>query len=170
MGDESPDAALEALVRRYSALVRAAAASVDNRRGRELAQDVEQTVFLNLWRQLSREQTITNPASYLYKCAVRETVRLLKMENRLPADPIDGAAEPADPRQPADARELSVAFGAALSSLADDRRRAVKAHLEGFSVDDIMKMYAWTYQRARNLIARGMADLRAALRERGIDG
>jgi hypothetical protein len=31
-------------------------------------------------------------------------------------------------------------------------------------------MYGWSYERARNLSTRGMADLRKALRERGIDG
>jgi len=33
-----------------------------------------------------------------------------------------------------------------------------------------MRMYGWPYQRARNLIARGMGDLRGALGARGIDG
>jgi DNA-directed RNA polymerase specialized sigma24 family protein len=51
---------------------------------------------------------------------------------------------------------------------APDRARAVKAHLAGFSVEEIMALCGWPYQRARNLIARGMADLRLALRERGM--
>jgi hypothetical protein len=31
-------------------------------------------------------------------------------------------------------------------------------------------MYGWTYQKARNLIARGMADVREALARRGVRG
>jgi hypothetical protein len=31
-------------------------------------------------------------------------------------------------------------------------------------------MYGWSYERARNLSTRGMADLRALLKTRGIDG
>ena len=46
----------------------------------------------------------------------------------------------------------------------------MRAHLAGFDVQEIIGMYGWPYQKARNLIARGMADLRAALRRRGIDG
>jgi hypothetical protein len=34
----------------------------------------------------------------------------------------------------------------------------------------IMPMYGWSYQKARNLIARGMSDLRSELRRRGVDG
>jgi hypothetical protein len=33
-----------------------------------------------------------------------------------------------------------------------------------------MEMYGWSYQKARNLVARGMADLREALARRGIHG
>ena len=78
-----------------------------------------------------------------------------------------------------DGEPLSVAGGeggkAALvesrvSALAVDRQRAVRAHLAGFDVREIMRMHGWPYQKARNLIARGMAELRAALHERGIHG
>ncbi len=65
-------------------------------------------------------------------------------------------------------REQRQALRASLETLAPDRARAVKAHLAGFSVEEIMALCGWPYQRARNLIARGMADLRVALRERGI--
>lgn len=56
----------------------------------------------------------------------------------------------------------------ALASLAPDRRKAVRAHLAGFDVNEIMTMYGWPYQKARNLITRGVADLRARLE--GIHG
>jgi DNA-directed RNA polymerase specialized sigma24 family protein len=44
----------------------------------------------------------------------------------------------------------------------------VRAHLQGLSVAEIMALYGWSYQKARNLIARRMADLRGALREKGV--
>jgi RNA polymerase sigma factor (sigma-70 family) len=166
------DAELESLVRRFSKLVRAAAARVGGAAGRQIADDVEQNVFLNLWKQLEREQTIDNPASYLYRCAIRETVRLLK---QLPqtADETAALDAPATAPAPDDqlvARERRKALEDAMQSLPVDRRRAVQAYLAGFSVPETMKMYGWSYQRARNLSTRGMADLRAELRNRGIDG
>ena len=52
--------------------------------------------------------------------------------------------------------------------MAPDRARAVRGHLAGFNVEELMTLYGWTYQRARNLIARGMADLRTELRAKGL--
>jgi DNA-directed RNA polymerase specialized sigma24 family protein len=157
-------------VQRYAGPVRAAATRVARGRGLNVADDVQQTVFLNIWRQLTNEQTITNPASYVYKCAVRETVRLLSAEDRLPTTSLDD--DGADPAAAADQEPsaVSAAVAAGLTTLSEERRRAVRAHLEGFSVAEIMDMHGWTYQRARNLIARGMSDLRLVLREQGIDG
>lgn len=166
---------LEDLVRRFSSLVRAAATRVGGSAGLHLADDVAQQVFVNIWRQLDREQTIVDPRSYVYKCAVRETVRLLQAEGRRPTvDLEEVAAEPQDTgRSPEDelaAQDTAAALAAALDTLAPDRRRAAEAHLQGYDVAEIMRMYGWPYQRARNLIARGMADLRAALAARGING
>jgi DNA-directed RNA polymerase specialized sigma24 family protein len=57
-----------------------------------------------------------------------------------------------------------------VASLAAERQRAVRAHLSGFDVQEIMAMHGWPYQKARNLIARGMAELREALLQKGIRG
>ena len=162
---------LESLVRRFSKLVRAVAARVGGRRGRQMADDVEQHVFLNIWKQLQREQVIENPASYVYRCAIRETVRLLGSERQDEGGAAEASEEPAErTADPAVSRERRELLAAAIKSLPIDRRRAVQAYLAGFSVPEMMKMYGWSYERARNLSTRGMAHLRAALRERGIDG
>jgi RNA polymerase sigma factor (sigma-70 family) len=170
---ELPDQTeLESLVRRFSALVRAVAARIGGRQGRQIAEDVEQHVFLNIWKQLQREQIIDNPGSYIYRCAVRETIRLLQAERRsnvgdeLPAEDV-AAPSAVDVAAVREQREL---LAEALKSLPIDRRRAVQGYLAGFSIPELMKMYGWSYERARNLSARGMADLRAALKTRGIDG
>jgi RNA polymerase sigma factor (sigma-70 family) len=169
------NARLEALVRQYSRLVRAVAGRVGGAKGREIAEDVEQRVFLSLWKQVSREQTILNPASYIYRCAVRETIRLLNGDRRdeqaLDQQVVETVQSPAmGPDDRLAARERALAMAEVLRTLAPDRRRAVQAYLAGFSVAETMGMYGWSYQRARNLVARGLADLRTALHERGING
>lgn len=170
-----PDhAQLETLIRQFSRLVRSVAGKVGGSQGRQIAEDVEQHVFLNLWKQLDREQIIENPASYIYRCAVRETVRLLSIERKDELSPED-SYEPSSSTVPMPdaqlaSRERAGIVAEALRTLSPDRRRAAQAYLAGFSVPETMTMYGWSYERARNLSARGMADLRAALRERGIDG
>jgi RNA polymerase sigma factor (sigma-70 family) len=167
------DAELEGLVRQFSKLVRAVAARVGGPRGREIAEDVEQEVFVNIWKQLSREQSITNPSSYIYRCAVRETIRLLKAERKTETlDDVIADTAPAAAGTPDDRlaeRERAARMAAAIKSLPIDRRRAVQAYLAVFSVPEVMQMYGWSYERARNLSSRGMADLRAELRRQGVD-
>jgi len=75
----------------------------------------------------------------------------------------------ADPEAALGHAELARALERALAWLSGDRERAARAHLTGFSVEEIERLYGWSYQKARNLIARGMADLRARLRDEGID-
>jgi RNA polymerase sigma factor (sigma-70 family) len=172
MADPPDRTQLESLVRRFSRLVRTAAARVGGSPGRQIADYVEQQVFLNIWKQLEREQSIDNPASYIYKCAVRETIRLLRAQRRgetLEGPDAETVAGPA-PGDVAASREQRELLAEAIKTLSVDRRRAVQAYLAGFSVPEMMTMYGWSYERARNLSTRGMADLRAALKERGIDG
>jgi len=168
------DAQLEDLVRRFSRLVRSVAARVGGSRGSQLAEDVEQEVFINIWKQLGREQFIENPSSYLYRCAVRETLRLLNRERGQSVALYDAAMAVRDrapgPDEQLLAGERADALTDAINTLSIDRRRAVQAYLAGFSVPEVMKMYGWSYERARNLSARGMADLRELLKERRFGG
>ena len=55
-----------------------------------------------------------------------------------------------------------------IEAIAPERRLAVWAHLSGFEVTEIMARYGWSYQKARNLVARGMCDLRRILHENGL--
>jgi DNA-directed RNA polymerase specialized sigma24 family protein len=57
-----------------------------------------------------------------------------------------------------------------MTRLPPERREAVQAHLAGYDVNEIMRMFGWNYQKARNLVGRGMMDLRAMLIEKGIRG
>ncbi len=163
---------LEALVRDYARLVRHAVRSVARRHTQTVLADVEQTVFLAIWQQVRREQTIDHPASYLYQAAVRETVRALRKAPVVEAGTeravewVDGPRTPEDLTLAAERREH---VRAAVAALPAERARAVRAHLRGFTVQEVMELYGWDYHKARNLIARGMADLRTGLREKGVE-
>ncbi len=169
-----PTEIFEEMVRTYARLVRSAVASVGGFRVTHLADDVEQRVFLQIWRQVENEQEIHHPSSYIYRAAVRETVRLLKrelaLEDRHEEAAMPPGAPPEEPHAVLEASELRGRIAQALATLPARRRRAVRAHLAGYKVDEIMGLYDWPYNKARNLIARGKADLRRALIERGVHG
>jgi RNA polymerase sigma factor (sigma-70 family) len=171
-GIRRDDSVVEEIVRKYGRLIRHAIRQAGGREGASLADDIEQSVIVSLWQQVAREQTIDHPASYIFKAAIRETVRAIRRERvrvDLAKASVSGpASQPMDPEQAAAARERREALAAALAGLAPDRARAVRAHLAGWSVQEIMELTGWTYQRTRNLVARGMADLRSALLARGV--
>jgi RNA polymerase sigma factor (sigma-70 family) len=160
------------LVRQYAGLVRAAVAKVLGRRDADLGDEVVQRVSEALWKQLRAEQVIEHPASYLYRCAVRETVRIVQRELDRREAPIEEASDVSamtvDPEDALRARQLAEITEQIVGGLHSDRGTAVRAHLAGFSVEEIMQMHGWPYQKARNLIARGLSELRAQLAARGI--
>lgn len=166
-GDEH--ARFDALARRYARLIRSVVQRVAGRQADSLGDDAEQEILLSLWKQVAQEREIVHPVSYIYRAAVRETTRLVRLARRMPVDALVGdgveapAADAAD--APHAAAETHARIEAALATLAPDRRRAAEAHLAGLTVQQIMDLTGWPYQRARNLIARGVADLRAALRK-----
>lgn len=169
-----PDARFDALVRDYGRLIRHAIRRAAGPDAPRLADDIEQAVLVSLWQQIAREQTIDHPASYVYRAAVREAVRAVRRERAHAAMAVPVGEQPEQgmrgttPDESVARREQRAALRASLETLRPERARAVRAHLAGFSVDEIMQLGGWPYQRARNLIARGMADLRVALRERGV--
>jgi RNA polymerase sigma factor (sigma-70 family) len=160
---------LEALVRDYGRLIAAAVRRV----GRSLPEhdraDVEQAILTSLWQQVAREQTIAHPSSYIFRAAIRETVRAVRQVRRRAEASLDDAGRvAADEFGGPDAllgrREVREAVASALRQLQPDRARAARAHLAGLSPGEMQELYGWSYQRARNLVARGMADLRAAMK------
>lgn len=163
----------EALVAGFGRLVAHAVRQVAGGAAANDLDDIEQDVLLALWKRVGAEQDIESPASYVYKAAIREAVRAVARVRRRAEDPLPEAearaprVAPAGEQLVAD-RERRDALRAALAALPPDRARAVRAHLAGWSVDELMRLHGWSYQRTRNLIARGMADVRRALRSRGM--
>jgi len=158
---------LEELVRRYGRLIRSVVARVFGRDD----DDVEQRVVVALWRKLDGGEPIEHPATYVYRAAVREAVRAVSEERRRAGAPLDEEHPEHGPDSEAQVagRQLAHLVGRCAAALVDERRRAVTAHLGGFSVEEIQSLHGWSYQKARNLVARGMADLRARLRAEGVD-
>lgn len=167
------DEKLTALIHDYGRLIAQAIRRVVGTAGLPDVSDIEQQVHVALWQQLRREQAIEYPASYVYKAAIREAVRAVRRYRARGEEPLESAPlQVAGPATRADrltdARRVQDALADALRAMAPDRARAVRGHLAGFNVEELMRLYGWTYQRARNLIARGMADLRTELRARGL--
>ncbi len=164
---------MEDLVHQYSRLIRVMVARVGKRLPLQVREDIEQRVLISLWKQLRRDQSITHPTTYIYKAAVREAMRVRRREDARgqeslePDGPVARMAAWDDPHRALDRKEKMGHIKAALEAISPERRQAVWAHLSGFDVAEIMRRHGWSYHKARNLIARGMADMRRVFEENG---
>jgi RNA polymerase sigma-70 factor (ECF subfamily) len=145
--------------------------------------DVEQEVLLRVWRTLERESELRAPASFLHRVvatalvdAVRrrrarpEETAMLEDRDRSSQRLIREPEAPApSPEDVARRTEILTAVDRELTAMPDGRRLAIKLHLQGFDTTEIGRLAGWSEPKARNLLYRGLDQLRRRLRERGIE-
>lgn len=173
---DNVSAALESLVSRFGDLLRRAG----RRRGLadqdldELVQDVR----IRLWKALETGEKIsTITASYAYRTARSAAVDLIRRRRgwrESPLAPEQDAAPAAAavveaPQLVAVTRgEVTEQLAGVIAGLARPRAIAVRMHLAGYPREEIAGLMGWTAAKTRNLLYRGLADLRARLAEQGI--
>jgi RNA polymerase sigma-70 factor (ECF subfamily) len=146
------------------------------------ADEIEQDVRLRLWRSMKDERILASPASYMYRAAaaaVIDAVRRVKARREEPLQSIEAGAERRPDDLPVEARnsphDLALASETrrsveqGLGRLEQSRRRTVRLHLQGFGSQEIADLLGWTEPKARNLVYRGLEDLRRELRAAGMD-
>jgi RNA polymerase sigma-70 factor (ECF subfamily) len=173
-GLDGVSSTIEVLITRFRTMVR----SVGARRGLVEADldEVLQDVRIRLWQAGEGGKVLEDlGSSYLYHVATTAALDLLRRRRARRADDTEDIRErtdlPTDHASPHDAlegRELASRIDAALETLSIDRRVAVRFHLAGYDREDIARMLGWTEARTRNLLYRGLDDLRRRLTDMGI--
>ena len=138
--------------------------------------EVMQETRIRLWRAASGLPKLESLSpAYVYRAASSAALDLLRRrrarhESRLDDEPDAAAALPS--REATDAALLSSeavrAIEAAIEELHANRRAVVRMYLKGYSREEIAALLGWSEAKTRNLLYRGLDDLRAALLARGI--
>jgi RNA polymerase sigma factor (sigma-70 family) len=167
---------LEAAVGRFAALVRRV--GLRHRLSEADLEDVLQEVRIRLWRarsQASDERVEPVSASYVHRVAVSAAIDLLRRRRARGADrtvPLDETVEPvaenADPLRSVEESELAAHLTRAIETITPSRRPVVRMYLAGYSSGEVATLMGWSEPKARNLLYRGLADLRERLEEMGI--
>jgi len=146
--------------------------------------EIEQDVRIRLWRALQSEKEIREPASYLYRIAATATIDAVRRVKARRESPLHFSSEEEEtedtirplpvnpdlsPDRIVEQQQTVDKITAALEQLPDNRRRAVSLHLEGWSSQQIGDLLGWTEAKARNLLYRGLGELREMLRAEGIE-
>ena len=170
--DHGADEAFAELVRRHCNLVWAAAWRVSG--DGEIARDVAQTVFTDLWRKVGKLPDGTVLAGWLYRAAchaaanhIRGEARRAQREQHAMHQHELRAAEVAERCA---AEELQPWLDAALADLAEaDRDAIVLRYLAGQSLAQIGATLGTSEDAARKRVSRALEKLRDAFRQRGVD-
>jgi RNA polymerase sigma-70 factor (ECF subfamily) len=169
-------ASLERVMVRFARMLR----SVGRRRGLTDADldELEQEVRIRLWRALAERHTIDAVhTSYVYRAAASAALDLIRRRRARPEDPmmaerasgaVPGLAAGDEPHGLLERRELAARIDRAVADLAEPRDVVVRLHLAGYDRFEVARLLGWTEPKVRNLLYRGLADLRAALLEQGI--
>lgn len=133
--------------------------------------DVLQELRIKLWKLLEREKEMHIPASYLMRAAVstlidaqrRAAVR--QPEGGFAGQDPEALGEESTPEEHAALMEDYERLEKAVDRLEDDRARVVRLYLQGFGTREMARLTRWTEPRCRNLLYRGLADLKAEMME-----
>ncbi len=178
MMSDQPDAvseALDAVVARFATRVRVI--GIQHSLTGSDVDDLIQEVRVRLWKALeSGEKILAAPASYIHRTAVSAALDVLRRRRARRETParlsrpsgvaLLGESPGAD--APLENEELQRQIGAAVDGLIPARRAVVKMYLAGYDRLEIADLLGWTEPKTRNLLYRGLADLRERLTEMGI--
>ena len=174
----SPDAvsgALDSLLQRY----RESVARAGRRHGLSdhLLDEAMQELRIRLWRAFpGSDQLAAVSGGYLYRAAVTAALMVLRRrraraETGLEVTPHFEDTTPArqpGPDESLDESELARSVVRAVATLPSARQAVVRLHLNGYHREEIAKLLGWSEAKTRNLLYRGLDDLRAVLAKEGI--
>jgi RNA polymerase sigma-70 factor (ECF subfamily) len=134
-------------------------------------EDIMQDVRIKIWKLVQDERVIFSHASYLKKIISTSVVDQLRKCRRQ-----DSLFRHERQRHIAELRHsysqnaaataiFENTLGKAVERLIDSRRQVVKLYLLSFNIQEISSYFNWSVDRTRNLLYRGLADLRNALKD-----
>ncbi|MEP7086835.1 MAG: sigma-70 family RNA polymerase sigma factor [Gemmatimonadota bacterium] len=164
---------LESLVTRFARF----ASRIAHDRGlhHEDIDELLQELRVRFWR--ARKDGLRDlSANYVRRAAVSaalDIIRRRRADRNVSLEETDAGPRPlasatAGPAELLDQNELAQRVALAVDALAPSRRAAVRMYLDGYRREEIAGLLSWSDAKTRNLLYRGLADLRAALLAQGI--
>lgn len=137
--------------------------------------DVEQEVRIRLWQALERDRNAPLGASYIQKAVASAVIDAHRRAAVRATEPLpepgdaDAPVEPGRPDRSASAEQELRMLSNAIGELPPRRQLPLRLHLQGFSLVEIARLTASSDEAVRKLVSRGLEELKARLRELGLD-
>jgi RNA polymerase sigma-70 factor (ECF subfamily) len=158
--------ALEQVIRKFEDRVRGIARRFDLSPAD--LDELFQEVRIRLWKALDDPQRLEGiSGSYVYRTATSAAVDLIRRRRRggtqVQLDTNLPDTNPSNPISQQEAQEAGEEISSALERLGARRRPVVRMYLAGYGHKEIADILGWSQGSTRNLLYRGMADLRGDL-------
>jgi RNA polymerase sigma-70 factor (ECF subfamily) len=133
-------------------------------------EDILQDVKIRIWKLIRNEKNIFNYASYIKKIvnsSVIDQLRKFRREEGLfnhEKQTRIAEMELAYNKEVSRNKNLEETVGRALEKLIDSRRQVVKLYLLNLTIQEIAGFLNWSQNKTRNLLYRGLSDLKELLR------
>ncbi len=142
--------------------------------------DIEQEINIIIWKEfIKSEKKIYSPYSYIRRIAYTTTSRMMKNVTKRKLFVV---AQIEDEQGKLDLKgniqsygkqfseeELMKIINEAIDSLVEARAKVLKMHLMGMHSNEIAEFLDWSDGKVRNLLYRGLKDLKEKLKETGIE-
>lgn len=172
---DSLSPALEATLARYAGLVR----QVSQRHGLSGndVDEVMQAVRIRLWKALGEGERIAEVKPfYVRQAAMSAALDMIRQRRGRREEPIletsaasiGSVPTHAGPGDQVEQSEVEAMVGRAIDRLPPRRQPVVRMYLAGYNSTEIAGVFGWTEAKARNLLYRGLAELRDCLLAAGL--
>jgi len=165
----------EDIINRFSILIKTHVQKFDLQKNGVDPDDIIQEVKIKIWKILENEKKIKNYASYIRKIINSSAIDQLRRLKREKAILISEKHKQISEQKSNYITDLSLdknmkeIIAVAVDSLRESRRKAVKLFLLNMTLDEIALFLNWSRDKTRNLLYRGLSDLRTILKEKGIE-
>ncbi len=173
--DKKKEDELKSILDRFSGLIKVHIIKFNPQRFGLDPDDISQEIRIKIWRLLHYEKNIKNYASYIKKIVNSSVIDLLRKckrdegivfsERQKRVSEIKGIYPAVIPLE----EVLRDRVAQAVDSLIESRRNVVRLHLLDMTIEEISAFYGWSTNKTRNLLYRGLADLKRILKNKDID-
>jgi len=138
-------------------------------------EDISQDVILKLWKVMKNEKKIKHYSSYIKKVVNSTIIDYLRKSRRQKKTISFKMQEKiAEKRIPFNKgndpkNNLKKMIYEAVENLIESRKKVIKLYLLDLSIEEISILLNWTENKTRNLLYRGLSDLKNNLKENGIE-
>ncbi len=137
--------------------------------------DLSQEIKFKLWKVFQDEKKILNYSSYIRKIVnstVIDHVRRFRRQSSIISS--EKRKRISDHRSQytmfsSSEKNYAEIIGKAVDTLMESRKKVVRLFLLNMTLEEISIYLNWSKDKTRNLLYRGLADLKKKLREQGID-